>query len=376
MQPRVIAIPRVDVVAEEAVRVVVLPDTLSKSEVNAVMACLISTLKTTPADYLDAVELVYNIMQMALAGLRTQSADIRSVNITTIHPTKEEVLKWVGLEENGPSVSHRSLPVLPGPVIDEAKAMTAAVPIYAAVASILFAMGRQASEKQSAAALDKRPDALIRRFTVSEEDRILLPGQTAGPSRESLEYIYNAFSVYTELRAEVVRFLIGAQRGSHHYPRTWEVVMTNFHLMRGSGMTHVDAILKLAQMHPWTLKIPELEPYWDRFKKDLQAFHEVEEDVRPYHRLLVPQTSFLFLSPGLTPLIAVAGHLIKEVETTFANYVYRASEHADLIDLIDRYKPGYVPTHQTNTLAMMLGVADEPLPKLREAAEPTAGGVI
>lgn len=366
---RAIVIPTVAVKAEETIKVVAVPQGLSKEELNAVIACLISVLRTTPPEYLVAVELVYNIMQLSLPGLRTQAANIRSVDVEVVNPDRLEFLAWVGLEELPPDSKDSDLPSLYGGVADEARAVTATVPVYAAVASLLFAMGRQAAEKQSAAALDKRPDALIRRFTVSEEDRILLPGRAAGPSRASLEYLYNAFSVYTELRAEVVRFLIGVQRGSHHYPMSWEVVMTNFHLMRGSGMTHVDAILKLAQMHPWTLKVPQLEPYWDRFKDDLQAFREVDEDVRPYHRLLVPQTSFLFLSPPLAPLIAVAGHLIKEVEKTFANYVYRASDHAELLDLIDRYRPGYVPTHRTNTLAMLLGVADEPLPVLRGTEE-------
>jgi hypothetical protein len=135
-------------------------------------------------------------------------------------------------------------------------------------------------------------------------------------------------------------------------------------------MTHVDAILKLAKMHPWTLKVPQLEPYWDRFVQDLAEFNKVDEDVRPYHRLLVPQSAFLFLSPNLAPLIAVAGHFIKEVEKTFANYVYRAADYSELLDLVDRYAPGYIPTKEVNTLATLLGVADVPLPRLTD--KPTA----
>lgn len=360
-----IVIPQVAIPAEEAITVVVPPDGMNREEMNALVACLISVFKTDPPSYLAAVELVYNIMQLSLAGLRLQIADIRAIQVNTVNPTRAELLAWVGLDNGVGAQTGARLPNLFGPVVEEARAVTDTVPVYAAVASILMAVGKQASESQAVATLDKRPDALVRRFTITEADRILLPGRAAGPSRSSLEYMYNAFSVYTELRGEITRFLIGVKRSSAHYPMSWEVIMTNFHLMRGAGMTHVDAILKLAKMHPWTLKVPQLEPYWDRFASDLQEFERVDPDVRPYHRLLVPQTSFLFLSPNLAPLVAVAGHFVKEVEKTFANYVYRAADYAELIGLVERYAPSYIPTHQTNTLAALLGVADVPLPKIQ-----------
>lgn len=361
-----ISIPTVVLAAEETIEVVIPPGELSRDESNVLLACLISTLRTVPAGYLEAVELVYNIMQIALPGLRGQLGEIKALKVETKRPDRKSILAWVGLNEQGDNGGEVELPSLPGPVAAEAKAITGVVPVYAAIASILLALGRQASESAATAALDKRPDALIRRFTITEGDRSLLPGREGGPSRESLELLYNAFSVYTEIRGEIIRYFIGVQRGNLHYTLPMEIVMTNFALMKGAGMTHVEAILKLAKIHPWTLKVPQLGPYWDKFVQDLSEFNKVEEDVRPYHRLLVPQSAFLFLSPPLAPLIAVAGHFIKEVEKTFANYVYRAADHAELLDIVDRYAPGYIPTKEVNTLATLLGVADVPLPKLRD----------
>jgi hypothetical protein len=365
-----INIPRVVSAPAEQLMVVQPPSDLTKQETNTVIACLVSVLKTSPPDYLTIVELAYNIMQLALPGLRALAPDMAALQVRVVSPTRAQILAWVGLGDGAGPEETGPLSSLYGKVVDEAKAITGTIPVYAAVASVLMAMGRQASESQAASTLDKRPDALIRRFSIPEEDRVLLPGRAAGPSRESLECLYNAMSVYTVVRAEITRFLIGAKRSMAHFPLEWEVIMTNFHLMRGAGMTHVDAILKLAKMQPWTLKVPQLEPYWAKFVEDLTQFNEVEEDVRPYHRLLVPQTSFLFLSPNLAPLVAVAGHFLKEVETSFANHVYRAADYADLLDTVDRYAPGYIPTHQTNNLAALLGVADVPLPhKPREKEE-------
>lgn len=343
--------------------VVAPPSGLSAQERQAIIACLISTLKTAPTDYREAVELVYNILQLAIPGIRTLTADIRSVTIRVVNPTREEMLGWVGLDELPEGGERTQLPRLPGPVVPAAMAVTSTFAVYTSVASLLFSLGKQASESASAAALDKRPDALIRRFTVAEEDRILLPGREAGPVRESLEYIYNAFSVYSEIRSEVIRYLIGVQRGSLHFPISMEIILTNFALMRGAGMTHVDAVLRLAKMHPWTLKVPQLEPFWAKFAHDLVLFNQIEEDVRPYHRLLVPQSSFLFISQSLAPLVAVAGHFIEEVDKTFANYVYRKADYSDLIDLVAKMAPSYIPTHRVDTLAALLGVSDVPLPQ-------------
>lgn len=361
-----VAIPTVTVEAEETIRVVIPPDTLKREEINTIIACLVSTLKVVPGTYIQAVETVYNIMQLSMPGLRHQMTDVKAVRLVAVKPTREATLEWLGLGEEGAGKDKDQLPRLAGPIVGDAKAVTLTEAVYAAVASVLFAMGRQASESASASALSNRPDALIRRFTIAEGDRLLLPGREAGPCRESLELIYNAFSVYTELRGEVVRYLIGVQRSLAHFPIHLEVILTNFHLMRNAGMTHVDAIMKLARMYPWTLKVPQLEPYWSKFVGDLRQFEQIDEDVRPYHRLLVPQSAFLFLSPDLAPLIAVAGHFIESVEKTFGGYVYRKDHYKELLDYVDQYVPGYTPTTQVSTLAALLGVSDVPLPKINK----------
>lgn len=357
-----IAIPSVQVTADRDFIVVQAPADLTGEEKRAAIACLISTLRATPIDHLEAVQLVFNILQLGVDGMASVLTSPSSVRLVHSTPTRQQFLEWVGLEDSSGQGAKPPFPTLPGPVPPEAMGVTSPMAIQIALASLLFGLGKQASESARAATMDKRPDALIRRFEVKEEDQLLLPGREVGPSRESLEMIYNAFSNITEVRAAVVKFFIGLKRQAQHLPLSLEVLMTNFQLMRGAGMTHVDAIIKLARMHPWTLRVPKLEPYYRKFTEDLTKFEQVPADVRPYHRLLVPQSDYLFISTELRPLIAVAGSFIEEVEKTFGGYVYNKSQYQDLIEDIKSRAPGYTPSTGMSRLAALLQVPDEPLP--------------
>lgn len=177
-----------------------------------------------------------------------------------------------------------------------------------------------------------------------------------------MEGIYNSFANYTEVRKAIILLFLGLRHSAQHLPIHLEIMMTNFSLMRGSGMTHVEAVTKLIQMHPWVMSVPELEPFFYRFARDLEAFQEVDPAVRPYHRLLVPQSEYLFVSSEIRPLIAVAGAFIEEVEKTFSGYVYNKEVYTDLIEKVKSYVPGYNPTSSMTRLADLLGVKTAPLP--------------
>jgi hypothetical protein len=356
-------VPTVTPTISEVMVIVQPPSSLQPEELMACLSGLISSLKKPCVDQRSTVELVYNLLYMGIPELRAKVPVWTSVKVEVISPTREEILDWAGLSESGSQSPHPRLPALPGPVVEEACAVTHEGAVYIALSSLLYCLGKQASESAKASILDNRPDALIRRFGVKEGDQILLPGRTAGPERESMEQIYNSFANYTEMRSEVIRLFLGVKRGGYHLPIHLEILMTNFNLMRGAGMTHVEAIIKLVRMHPWVLQVPELEPYFHKFTSDLSVFETIDEDIRPYHRLLVPQGEYLFLSSELRPLIAVAGSFLEEVEKTFGGYVYNKATYQDLIDKVHSYVPGYQPKKGFSLLAGLLGVKEEPLPK-------------
>lgn len=240
--------------------------------------------------------------------------------------------------------------------------MTKPEAVYIALSSILFCLGEQASESARTAVIGSRPAALIRRFKIREEDQVLLPEKTAGPNREFLESIYKSFANYAEVRAKIVSFFLALSGQGQHLPIHLEIMMTNFRLMRGAGITHLVAITKLAKLHPWTLRIPELQPHWIKLMEDLKKFALIEERLRPYHRLLVPRHQYLFLPAELRPLIAVAGALIKEVEKTFSGYLYNKNNYQGLINKVLAMAPNYKPTSSLSKLATMLRVSDVELP--------------
>jgi len=369
MAPSTFLIPSVAVTPTESMTLVIPPSNLSQPEQISALACLISTMRHRFTDQKQAVEVVYNLLQLGIPELRTSAADLHSLSVVRVSPTKAEYLTWAGLLGGEEAQVNPNLPTLPGIAMEEAMAVTKEVAVYVALASIFICLGKQASEQARTSVLDNRPDALTRRFTVAEADQVLLPGRSAGPVRENLEEVYNAFANYTELRKVVVLFFLGVQQNVKYPPIYLQVMLTNFSLMRNSGMTHVEAILEMTQMEPWVLRVPKLAPCWKRFQTDLEAFQEVDPAVRPYHRLLVDQHEFLFVSSGLRPLIAVAGALKEEVEKTFQGYAYNKEAYADLVEETLALRQGYRPTHSMSVLAAMLGVQDVELPAKAPRAE-------
>lgn len=370
MSSQAYTIPTVQVAAQDEVSLITmspLPDMPTRV---SILAALLSTFGTKPPTHLKTVELVLNLFHIAQPEMAVTMRAFTTVKVKTVATDPVAVGQWLGIFDPPTTGAPRDLLSLLGPVKPRALAVTDVAAVYAGVASVLFAIGRQASEGARVAALDKRPDALIRKFEIAEVNQVLLPGREAGPSREFLETVYNAFANFSEIRAEIVRFLIGVKRSMDHYPLHLEVIMTNFQLMRGAGMTHVDAILRLMRMHPWTIRIPELEPYYHKFAGELAKFAAIDEDIRQYHRLLVSQSAFLFVSTDYRPLIAVAGDQIAEVEKTFAGYVYNKANYIDLVNKVREYSPQYAPTRKLTTLAEMLGIPDEPLPGRVTAADP------
>lgn len=357
-----ILIPTVTTVPREQIKIIKPPRDLSHDERMVVIAAWISTLNEGYATHLNLVECVYNLLLLAVPEMAGVTNSFSSLIYTTVAPTRGDLLSWIGAEPAELTEEGKKLPVLFGQVKEPAYAVSTEAAIYIALSSILFCLGKQASESAKASVLDNRPDALLRRFKVQEADQVLLPGREAGPDRTVLEGVYNAFSNYTEVRGAITRFFIGLKREAEHLPLHLEILMNNFQLMRGAGMTHVDAVIRLIRSHPWTMRIPALQPAYHKFLADLEKYEKVEEDVRPYHRLLVPQSQFLFLSSELRPLIAVAGAFHEEVEKTFSGYVYNKANYQGLIDQVREYAPNYKPTSGLAKLASMLGVEEVALP--------------
>ncbi|KAI0193741.1 hypothetical protein EV127DRAFT_424097 [Xylaria flabelliformis] len=355
----------VHVEAEEEIAVVIPPSTVRGDERLAAIAGLLSTLGSPFSSQRSTVEVVYNLLCLGIPGIRAATPTFDTLIVKKVKPTKDEFLTWAGLLSGDEARVNADLPELPGPVNGDALAVTTEAPVYVALSSLLFCIGKRASESAKASVMDNRPAALI----LAEADQIILPGRSAGPAQATLESIYNSFANYTEVRKAIILYFVSVRDSARPLPIHMEIMMTNFNLMRGAGMTHVDPIIKLVRMHPWVMAVPELKPYFHKFLQDVAVFAEIKKSIRPYHRLLVPQTEYLFISSELRPLIAVARSFIEE--KAFSGYVYNKEVYRDLIDKVKGYAPEYKPTARLNTLAQMLKVPTVPLPSHTQSPKPT-----
>jgi hypothetical protein len=371
-----LVIPQVPVVASESITVVTPPPFSDRQEWTAAMAGLISTLHHPFPEQRAVVEMIYNLICFGVPEVQTYVANWDSVNVVAVSPSREEFLTWAGILEGADARVNPALPALPAPPRAQAYGVTSDKAVYLALSSLVYSIGKQASEASKASAMDNRPDALIRRFGIEEGNQVLLPGKDAGPTREVLEQVYNSFANYSEIRTSTMVVFLSWRNAGAHLPINTEIIMTNFNLLRGAGMTHVESVMKLVQMHPWTLRVPELEPYYHHFLQELQAWEKIPADVRPYHRLLVPQAEYMFLSSEYRPLVAVAGSFISEVEKTFNGYVYNRAAYEDLIKKVHSYVPGYQPTQRLSQLAKLLNIPDEPLPPRAQAATTSTAAVV
>jgi hypothetical protein len=353
-------LPSVSIGANETATVLGGTAALDDDHRHVAMALLLSCLKGLTKADLSTTEIVFACMTLALPDLTVMSQKLSSVKRVEVLVSDSDIDEFLNDEAKAKSQFARF--VRRFPYDSGAIVITDSDGLYAALASVLMAVGKQPGSGPEAAGVKSRPKALIDRFLIAQGNDGLLPGKEFGPSTEKLELIYSALSTYTEFRMFIVQLMLAIRDSTGHPPRNIEILMTNFRLMRGAGMTHVGAILKLMNMHPWTVRVPELGPYYSKFATESGEFETVPKGVREYHRLLVPQSDYKFLTVDYKPLIAVAGHYVKEVERMFGNYVYGAADFAALISKVQMYEPTTARFIGVGVLAQRLGIQDMELP--------------
>lgn len=332
----------------------------------ALLVSLMSAFRGPVYPPLKTVELVLACFALALPEFAKEVSSLSSLRVRVVNPTSQEVTDYLDSEvASGPT-----LPGLLGGVRVNLDAIVIQHPdpVYATVASLLMSVGKQPGTGPDAAGIKSRPAALANRFNISGDDLKLLPGGEFGPEINHLERIYSAFSAYTEPRMRITQFFLGIQASVGHSPRHVEILLTNFRMMRGAGMTHVGAIIALMRMHPWTVRVPDLMSYYAKFANELVEFDKIPGSVRQYHRLLVPQSDYMLVASEYKPLIAVAGSYLEEVEKSFKHYVYGADEFSVLITRVRKYEPARATFIGAGLLASRLGIQDVELPEIDEHA--------
>lgn len=351
-------LPTITVAPSERFTSAYLASNASMDERVIALSGLLSTLSSPMATTQQAVALTLSAFATGVPEVAQVLGSLVSTPVDLKPHSFGAFYELLNVDASG-SPNQAILPI-PGNASSQAALITGISAVYSGLALLLFAIGRQARESAPTAASVNRPSALIRRYTLSDSDQQVLPGRALGPTVQNLERIYNAFSVYSEARAAITRSLLAIERATPHPPTHIDPLLTQLRLMRNSGMTHVDAIFKLAQAHPWTVRLPKLEPYYKTFCRDLGTYAQIPADVRQYHRLLAPPGDFLFLTSELRPLIAVAGDFVEGVESTFSGYVYNKTKYQQLIKEVAALRPGYEPISKLANLALQLDLDEIP----------------
>jgi len=254
-------------------------------------------------------------------------------------------------------------------IVPESMAVSNPLSLYAAAAVAFMTYAKPAGEGSQNALEVARPNSLIGRYKLDDSEIALFPGGDHGPDLEALDQVNAGFGLYPQFRYLLTSFFISLDRGRMFAPPHVDPFRVMFSMLKNVGMTHLGAITSLVSARPWTAKVPELIPYYQVFARDLLAFNGVPKDLRPYHRLLVDQSQFLFLTSELRPLIAVAGHYYEEVEKTFKDYVYNKQRYEDLIAKVIARDPDVPINTGVADLVTLLGIQDVD-PKPTEAKEP------
>jgi len=241
--------------------------------------------------------------------------------------------------------------------------------LYAAAAVAFMTYAKPAGEGAQNAYEVARPNSLIGKYKLSETEIAHFPGGEYGPDLEALDQANAGFGLFPQFRYLITTFFISLDRSKMFAPPNVDPFRTMFALLKNVGMTHLGAITALVSSRPWTAKVPELIPYYQVFVRDLTLFRVVPGDLRPYHRLLVDQSQFLFLTSELRPLVAVAGHYYEEVERTFKDYVYNKQRYEDLIKRVVARDPDVPVNTGVADLINLLGIQDMD-PKPLEAPTP------
>lgn len=374
MAPSYFQIPRVVAETTERFRVYGGFDTIGLDERLALTSLLLSKMNRAQPGPLVAVENFVGCFLPLFPDLAIQFTSMTSMIVQVVPVTSQMVSATLSgdIDKAGAMA-----PLLSRPNPDmSAVAIDSYDGVHAGLASLLMSIGKDAGTTVDANLMKARPDALIRRFDLSGDALLLLPGKAYGPSHDTLKTLYSSFSTYSEVRMKITQYMLGLSQATGHLPRGAEIIMNNFRLLRGSQMSHVTAITKFMRMHPWSLRVPELRPYYEQFAQDLVKFDAVEESVRQYHRLLVPQSEFLFISAEYRPLIAVSGDFIKEVEATFNSYVYNSSDYSALIQKVRAHEPTKAKYVGVSLLASLLNVQDQELPPAKEESTTTVAPMI
>lgn len=342
------------------------------SERSCVMSSWISILREPCSTSDQVIEVVLNLVCATLDDAAKELTKCQTVRVINKPIPKQDYLRWIGVEEkNGTWKEPQGLPRLPRLPTDTSSGLTNSLNAFSALGIILYCIGKEVSVDNTTAVTTNRPRIAHDRYGLSEDDFKSGPEKPDGPSVQSLNQVYNAFNVVTELRAMVIGCFLSIYIAQDHYAPELDVVMVMFRLIDGAQLTHVGVIQDMLEAHPWLTKIPALRPSIKVYIQELRRFANVPEKMRGFVRLLSGSQNMYFPAPQMGPLVAATVALKEKIDKTMVNYKGGRTQYQDVVAEVLVAEAHYKMKAGVDTLARDLGLPDVDAPAGSSLVSPT-----
>lgn len=380
--PQNLSLPALSFTSGVTIKIVVVGgavkgDSFTSGERAAVLACWISILRKKCTTSEEVVEVVCNMMSVALPGLVTELTRCQTIKITAVGVTKDNYLKWLGVEDQESGwIVPKDLPKLPNLPTEVATALTNPLNAYAGMSMVMYCLGKEITSTNSAAVTVNRPRVVHDKYGLSEDDFRSAPDKPDGPSLDALNQVYMSFGVMTEPRSVIIRGFLSLYISGSHFSPEIDVVMVVFRLLDGAQMTHVTAIQDMIDAHPWLIKVPSLRPSIKEYISELRRFSQVPENIRGFIRLIEGNHRIFFPAPRMGPLVATAVELKTDIEGTFKNYMGGRNTYQHIVEEVRAYQKVYHMKKGVDNLASALGVPDVELPDVGTVLTPISSAPV
>lgn len=226
--------------------------------------------------------------------------------------------------------------------------------IFAHYAMVVFLAGKIVTDLNRESVVTNRPIALIGKFHLAEETLLLNGALRISDVGHTM--ITMAWGEMTSFRAGC--FMEFVKYASIDVDLSQDIIYTNVHLLRYSGMGHARLSYKLIRANPWVMDFAPLASSVTVFIDSVRASMRVAPHLQPFVKLMYGDKSGLFPRKEMEPLVACAAALEEEVSESITNFV-RSDKYAAIVDLFLEERRMRMARKKTARVATLAEIEEE-----------------
>jgi hypothetical protein len=194
--------------------------------------------------------------------------------------------------------------------------------LYAYYAMLIFIMGKSLSPESVTAISTKRPDALIRKRSLTTCKYILV--EDGKLLVDNYARVQSGWVRSTRPRILIVRHL-AILNAADNSSELLDSICVNMDMLRNSGQTYIYYIHELLTACPWAIEIPSLRAAFYHYVRMCNVLNTQPAWLKPYYKLMMQDSTKEVRRRGIEPLTAVATFFAAQTRQTMARYRVDAS---------------------------------------------------